>query len=194
MGVGHAALVLGALGVALSAQAGQPIHVSPKPKLHALYTLRGGVQPAMAERVRPTTPSGSRSASSLQRSIKALPNKVKGKKKKEPTASVTLDVVTTSLCLSAVVAAALGSDTLMAAVDPHMKSLAWMLFGGGLSCSLYALVRLTNGYRGKGINRALCKLIVGGEPSGLVGTMLPPSLLFALGSAASFQTLPSNAG
>ena len=93
MGVGHAALVLGALGVALSAQAGQPIHVSPKPKLHALYTLRGGVQPAMAERVRPTTPSGSRSASSLQRSIKALPNKVKGKKKKEPTASVTLDVV-----------------------------------------------------------------------------------------------------
>ena len=68
-----------------------------------------------------------------------------------------------------------------------------MAFGGTFATGLYAMARLVNYNRVHGVDRALCKLLVGIEPSGL-GSLLPPALLFALGSAASVQTLPSHAG
>jgi len=77
-----------------------------------------------------------------------------------------------------------------------MHSTAWILFGGTLSSVLYGLVRLTNYDRAMAFGSGIGKTIFGLDPSGkgLAQMICAPAVIFALGSIASFQTLPSSAG
>ena len=144
-----------------------------------LLSLRGGAQPASIERSSATLPK--------------RPKRAAKTKPQSPSDVGIRDVAVVGLCLATAAAAHLYAEPLMATVPPNLKSHAWLLFGGTFATTLYVVVRLFNYPRAMGIDRALCRLLVGTDPKGLA-RLIPPALLFVLGSGASAQTLPSNAG
>jgi len=172
-----------------------PLSVSSK--LPSLLTLRGGAEPAVAAELQPavaTQPSSHRAG---------LATKVKKKKKKQQSASLlgVRDGVAVAMCLSAVGAVAVGvggsdCDPLMRMVPQDMRNAAWLLFGGMLSSSLYGIIRVTHADRARAIGAAVGKTVWGLNPAGrsLAHVVSAPAVLFALGSIASCQTLPSFAG
>ena len=174
-------LVLVAIDAGFALQARRAsIVVAPK-----LLSLRGGAQPAAVERTA-TLPKRAPSASRSR----TLPIKRQNSSK---SGFGMRDAAVVILCLLAAAAAHLYAEPLIGTVAPNLKEYAWVAFGGTFATGLYTMARLVNYNRVHGIDRALCKLLVGIEPLGL-GSLLPPALFFALGSAASVQTLPSHAG
>lgn len=183
-------LVLALLDAGLALRPGQ--HSDNRPSVLA---LRGGVQPALARR-------SPEQLSSRAGPNRGLPKPKKPKPKKKSAAAFGVrDAVTAALCLTAVgaVAASVGGtncDPLMAMVPQDVQSATWIGFGGLLSLGLYALVKLTNYDRAMRISAAIGKTVFGldADSSGVARMLSAPAIIFAVGSLASFQTLPSSAG
>ena len=178
-------LVVCALGTTL---AWQPGHRQAKVPPN-LLVLRGGVQPVE----RPTTPATVAARSNDRATASTTRNRPKLKKKNQGALGLQ-DAATAVLSLTALGAASIGADPIMAAAPRGMKEAVWMVFGSLLSSLLYLIMRFTNFDRAMVANRALAKLLLGSAPAKGPASSLPAlAVVSVLGGLASFQTLPSMA-
>jgi len=170
------------------------VRPGPQTRLPQLLALRGGVQPALA--------SGTVAEQKLPTRLPSNRRTTKLAKSKRNNGGFGIrDAVTTGLCLTAVgalVASAGGTnfDPLMVMVPREQHSAVWLLLGGLLSSGLFAIVRLVNNGRARQIGAAVGQTVFGIDPTstGFARAFSAPAVLFAIGSIASFQTLPSSAG
>lgn len=177
----RATLLLSAIFIGLTASA----TLRPKP----LLLLRGGVQPQMAEEADASVDAGvlPKSPPAVvrrnSRSMRSQPGKSKLKRKG---GSPLRDAAAAALCLAAIgTGLSTNFDSYLAAVPPQARGLVWLCVGGAFAVGLFALVAVTSYRRAV----ALCQLLFGDEPS-----LSVPPMLFALGAAASMQSLPAAAG
>jgi hypothetical protein len=180
-GNARAALVLGALGVAGALRPG------PSPPTSRLLALRGGVQPApLVESPAVATASARQPGHAVAKGRPPLKRRPPRRRRR---ASGLRDAASAALVLSTVGGAlAVDADAMLGARVPgRLQGVAWLLAGGALSSVLYACVRLTNPHRAAG----LCRLLLGGDE---LRSLHASALLFALGAAASMQSLPNAAG
>ena len=182
----RATLLLSAIFIGLTASA----TLRPKP----LLLLRGGVQPQMAEEADASVDAGvlPKSPPAVvrrnSRSMRSQPGKSKLKlsTRKRKGGSPLRDAAAAALCLAAIgTGLSTNFDSYLAAVPPQARGLVWLCVGGAFAVGLFALVAVTSYRRAV----ALCQLLFGDEPS-----LSVPPMLFALGAAASMQSLPAAAG
>lgn len=182
----RATLLLSAIFIGLTASA----TLRPMP----LLLLRGGVQPQMAEEADASADAGvlPKSPPAVvrrnSRSMRSQPGKSKLKlsTRKRKGGSPLRDAAAAALCLAAIgTGLSTNFDSYLAAVPPQARGLVWLCVGGAFAVGLFALVAVTSYRRAV----ALCQLLFGDEPS-----LSVPPMLFALGAAASMQSLPAAAG
>ena len=171
----------------------------------ALSRLRGGAQPNAAALVdAPTAPvpvsaqGSSSSSSSSSRSVRRVAKKrPKAATKKPRRTSFVRDAATIALCLSAVGAvASTNCDAILKNVPRDARGIAWLTFGGAFAVLLYALVCLINGFRADQFVRLFFGVDTTArtKASRHFASVTLPGVLFAIGSLASMQGLPTAAG
>ena len=141
----------------------------------------------------PAAPSV-QSSSSVRRVAKKRP---RTSTTKPPRFSAVRDAATVVLCLSAVGAvASTDCDALLTCVPSDARGVAWLTFGGAFAVLLYGLVRLINGVRADQFVRAFFGVDTKArtEASRHFARVTLPGVLFAIGTLASMQGLPTAGG